>query len=151
MALRAPEVSERWYHVLVAMKKNVESTLAAKTSEDKAQRLALISAAEDAGPGPQSLDLRKRASTLHQEFLKWRTGALRFRAGVEERIAEAAWRRRLTGSYIPSALLDERNQLLARVGVLTAAIEAHRASMADVDPDDIEDGDRDLWSLIGPT
>lgn len=147
-ALRAPEVSDRWYHQLVSMKKSVESTLAAKTSEDKQQRLALIQAAEDAGPGPQSGDLRKRAASLYQDFLKWRTGALRFRAGVEERLAEASWRRRLTGSYVPTALLEERNRLLERVNVLTAAIKAHRDGMSDVDPDDIDEGDQALWAVL---
>lgn len=142
---RAVEEDEARHHF---MKKNVESTLAAKSSEDKQQRLALLSVAEEATSPEQARDMRRRADQAYQGYLKWRTGALRFRAGVEERLAEAGWRRRLAGSIIPTALLDERNQLLGLVGVLTDAIRAHKASMADLDPDDIDEADEILWATL---
>jgi hypothetical protein len=147
-SLRSPEIAERWYQQLLVMKKSVESTLAAKTAEDKEQRLVLLDAADSVSDPDQAADLRRRANQSRAQYLKWRAGALRFRAGVEERLAEAAWRRRLAGSVNPAALLEERNQLLGRLGMLTEAIQAHRDSMADVASEDIDDADRELWEVL---
>lgn len=146
--LRATEVAERWYQQLVTMKKSAEAQLAAKSSEDRHQRITLLAAAEGA-PEDQAKDMRRRAGQARAEFLRWRAGVLRFRAGVEERLSEASWRRRVAGSYRPVALLDERDQLLRWVQALTDAIRAHKASMADLDPDDIDEADETLWSVLG--
>jgi len=108
-----------------------------------------LSAAEEAESPERSRDLRKRAAQAREQFLRWRAGALRFRAGVEERLAEASWRRRIAGSYIPTALMEERNQLLQQVEMLTGAIEAHKAAMAGVDPDDLDTADEVLWAALG--
>jgi hypothetical protein len=39
--LRAPEVADRWYQQLVTMKKSAEAQLAAKSADDKEQRITL--------------------------------------------------------------------------------------------------------------
>lgn len=145
--LRSPELADRWYSQLVVMKKSAESQLAAKAADDKHQRLALLDAA-DASEPMVAKDLRRRASESYQLYLKWRAGVLRFRAGVEERLAEASWRRRSVPSMIPTALLDERRQLLDQVAALSQAIGMHKASMADVNPDDIDDADEQLWKVL---
>ena len=70
-ALRSPEVSRRWYNMLVATKRSIETQLAIFKIE-RVQKFSL--------PG---FDI------WLEEKLKWKTGALRFKASVEEQIAEA--------------------------------------------------------------
>lgn len=144
--LRAPEVADRWYQQLVTMKKSAESQLAAKAAEDKQQRITLLLAAEDTASPEQARDLRRRADEARAQFLKWRAGVLRFRSGVEERVAEASWCRRMSTSLIPAALIDERNQLLQQVSTLTEAIVTHRQSIGDLE--DVDEADDVLWATI---
>lgn len=143
-ALRSPEVADRWYQQLVTMKKSAEAQLAAKSADDKEQRITLTLVAREFPE--KSKEMLRRADEVRAQYLKWRAGVLRFRSGVEERLAEASWRRRMSTSLIPSALIDERNQLLSQVSALTAAIKAHKASMADLE--EADEADEALWRTI---
>jgi hypothetical protein len=166
-----PEITERWYHMLVLMKKNVESTLAAKKEECKLERLELIAQAEEVESrglrgeveafgrqlstfDPESGEaklaaraLRVEADVKHRTYLKWRTGALRFRAALEERISEAAWRRQTTEKRV---LLARYAELSARVESLTAGIRAHRAGVGRDDEGAPDGADLELWRLLRP-
>lgn len=128
------------------MKKSAEAQLAAKAADDKEQRIRLTLVAREFPEKAE--EMLRRADEARAGFLKWRAGVLRFRSGVEDRLAEASWRRRVSTSMIPRNLLDERRQLLQQVEVLRGAIEAHRQSMADLEPDDIDEADETLWAVL---
>jgi len=145
-ALRTPEVAERWYQQLVASKKSAESQLAARSSETKANRLALLAAAETAVSEAQARDLRRRSLEVQEAHLRWKAGTIRFRAGVEASLSEASVLRRVSPTYLPVALLDERAQLLQAVATLRAAIQTHRDSFAGEDEPD--EADRELWGHV---
>jgi hypothetical protein len=143
-ALRTPEVADRWYQQLVTMKKSAEAQLAAKSADDKEKRITLTLVAKEFPEKKE--EMLRRADEARAGYLKWRAGVLRFRSGVEERLAEASWRRRMSVSLIPSALIDERNQLLSQVSALTDAIKTHRASMADLE--EADEADELLWATL---
>lgn len=147
-ALRAPELVERWFAQLVTMKKSAESQLAAKSAEDRASRLELLARADACDDPGEAARLRAEALEARASYLRWRAGVLRFRSGVEERLAEAGWRRRVSPTLLAASLVDERRQLMRAVSDLKGAIEEHRASMEDLDPEDIDEADERLWRWL---
>jgi hypothetical protein len=70
-ALRSPKVALHWYNMLVTTKRSIETQLAIFKIE-KVQKFG-----------------RPGYDTWVEDKLKWKTGALRFKASVEEQIAEA--------------------------------------------------------------
>lgn len=114
-ALRTEEVCERWYQGLVRMKKSTEMTIAAKGLDDRAARAKL-----------ESQGNRKKAGEEHVRHLKWRAGALRFLTGVEERLAEANYIRRLHyGVNVSSGIAMERDRLSEHLRLLQQSIRTH--------------------------
>lgn len=146
--LRDPLVIERWYQTLLRMKKTVEGTIAAKKAETRGQRIELdvfgsttVDGVEQSFDDPQ-LEIAR----IHSEFLKWKAGSIRFKVGVEERLTEVSWRRKLVVSQlILSVAQVERNEFAAEVMRLRKAIEQHRS---EIDRDDATEQDEALWSII---
>lgn len=141
-ALRSEQiVVERWYQTLVAMKRSVEGTLAAKNSEAKARRIACLQVGDEAG-----------ALAVSGDHHTWRAGAIRFATGVSERLAEARFHRlRLypqAVSAIAAAAVLERDQMAERYDMLLKAIRLHRSEiLADADADPSE-ADETLWDRL---
>ena len=132
-ALRSPEVTRRWYSMLLRMTKNIEGQFAAKTADHRASVLRMKTE-----QGHRATALREEAS-----FERWRAGALRVKAGLEVRLLEARYLLALRGDTHESDLvLAERNAALGRVGVLEEAIRRHRSAGGGPVENEI------LWSYI---
>lgn len=151
-ALRDPRVVNRWYTVLLAMKKSIEGQLAAKRQEFEAQRAQLRQAfaqteqalADAKLLGDESTKekaeqrlrkLREEHGALVERNAKGRTGMLRFQSGLEETLVDAR--------RIRTEMLGDREQLAERVRLLEAAIMAHRMVEDDPSP-----ADEKLWTLL---
>lgn len=151
--LRDPLVVERWYQTLLRMKKTVEGTIAAKTSETRGQRIELETFGTLStwrGPDVVSVEHfqnpREKAAEIHFAYLAWRAGSIRFKVGVEERLTEVSWRRKLVVSnLILSVAQVERNQFADEVQRLRTAIEVHHS---EIDRDDVTEQDEALWAVV---
>jgi hypothetical protein len=137
-----PTATDRWYSTLVGMKKSVENQFSAKESETKAVRADLESRGDHDG-----------SRQVLIEHLKWKSGVTKFKTGLEEKLAEASWRRRQGGSAnLAEMLRSERNLLAQRNIVLKNllmtvldGIDDHRENL---DDDDVfSKDDLELWEL----
>lgn len=122
--LKSPEVVDRTYLALVAMKKNVEGQLAAK----KADYI------KDRSRHTDPHEIRE----VEREYQTWRAGALRFKSGVEEFMVSIRGKRdRPEDSYY---LAYE---------TLRQAILLHKASVqAALENDEDTNADEILWATV---
>lgn len=138
--LRLPEHAARWHDTLLIMKRSVEAQLTAKKGELASQHAEYLSL----GGNGKTLWIQAYASAE-----KWRQGAIRFKNGVEEKVAEA---KRLLSTeardlYVKQ-LVDERNQAMKEAFRLRAAISDHRQAVTLADDTDTEEIDDRLWSVL---
>lgn len=137
-ALREPEVLSRWHDTLISMKRNVEAQLTTNKSE-QSLRQAEFFALGAAGRVPW-LQYRGNAE-------KWRQGAIRFKNGVEDRLAEAKrLRSTVNRDQYVTILITERDAAMAEVYRLRNAILEHKAQVEREEDDEMTD-DR-LWSAV---
>jgi hypothetical protein len=124
--LRLPENAERWYNSLNHMKKSVEAQLSADRAERSLRQVECLVNGD-----------KIAWLTYRGERDKWRAGSIRFKNGVEHRLAEAKVTLRNQRSDLRVDLLRaERNLLLA-------AIKQHKATVASP-----SDADLELWKVI---
>lgn len=140
--LRSPEVSDRWYLVLVKMKKNVESTLAATRADVRAKRLRTLSEIESLDPtssdAAEIARLRRRMLDETARYEEMKAKRLRFRSAVEDVIQEARWLRIVNGRLETA----ERDALMsASLYRLRRLIENHQTEIAE----DADEADVVLW------
>lgn len=121
-ALRTePQLARRWYDTLLQMKASVEGQLSAKAAEAKAQKLESIAS-----------DQKREGLTAMAAYERWRSGALRFRSGLEATILEA-------GRFV-----DEHESEMLR-----NAIRAHRDHVCGSEcTDNFCVADEQLWRLV---
>lgn len=116
-----PQVARRWYDTLLLMKASVEGQLSAKAAEARADKLESIAA-----------DRKREGLTALASYERWRSGALRFRSGLEATILEAG---RFVEEHETQHLRD--------------AIRAHRDHVCGSEcTDDFCVADERLWKLI---
>jgi hypothetical protein len=136
--LRQPENVARWHDTLLDMKRSVEAQLTAKKGELIAQRAEFMALGERGKP------LLANAAAAAE---KWRQGAIRFKNGVEAKIAEA--KHLLSGpardQYI-RRLVDERQEVMRSNVKLLTAITQHRAAVENGEEGD--EVDDHLWSVL---
>jgi hypothetical protein len=131
--LKRPELADRTYLVLVAMKKNVEGQLAAKRTDNQRRRVRLQS----------KPDVLAREE---DEYRRWRAGALRFKTGVEEFMVELRSKR--VGNATEVALRGERNDLVFAYERLRKGILEHRDHVCSDTCDAGCPADERLWELV---
>lgn len=128
---------DRWWDVLSAMKKSVETQLAAKRDEVRAQRITR------AGRRPNQNDVTEETA-----YAKWRAGAVRFKNIAEIEMVKVS---RLRQARQPAVLLrmvaDERNTWHERVRFLEQAIRDHRAQTQAINSDPASEEERNLKRL----
>jgi hypothetical protein len=134
LALREASVADRWYNALVSMKRNTESQLA----NDKAER---------AGKKAELFKLGNGGQFLWTEYVaereRWRSGAIRFKNGVEDKISEAKQVRK--SHYDSGEMAIERDILITRLAQMRLAIMEHREAVEDLD--EVDPRDLALWSV----
>jgi hypothetical protein len=136
-ALRHKEVARRWYNALVSMKRESERQLANYKNDRVVKQVQCLQ-------NPN----RDKGKQEYQEWVaskaKWRNGVLRFKTGVEEKIAEAKTYLRL---YTASQMTNqERAELTQLLNTYRSAIKEHKAEvLVDSDP---SDADEKLWSMV---
>lgn len=137
-ALRDPAVLSRWYDTLLSLKRSVEAQLTANRGEQSTKQAEFL----HLGAAGRPLWLQFRGQSE-----KWRQGAIRFKNGVEDRLAEAKRLRSTTDrdSYV-SILIHERDAAMAEMYRLRTAILEHKNAV-EREEDDEEVDDR-LWASI---
>lgn len=136
-ALRSRGVAVRWHDMLLSMLGSVEGQLAARQAE-MSSNIAYL----------RAQGKFKDADRARAEGEKWRASAIRFKTGLEEKLRESTRVLRAYGvTEIDERIAEERNQALARVAILEAAIRSHRDSFPLEDDDPTED-DEELWSHV---
>ena len=142
-ALREPPVIQRFYSMLSQMQRSVEGQLAAGRADMKSRTA--------------KMKLRHAPAEEYQQALanheNWRAGALRFKTGCEQRMAEIAGLLRVIDSeFLADRVKEERNDALARVKELEDAIRRHRDHTCDdatcSQGRDECSADEDLWTLV---
>jgi hypothetical protein len=142
-ALREPPVIQRFYSMLSQMQKSVEGQLAAGRAEMKSRTA--------------KMRLRNATAAEYQEAVakheNWRAGALRFKTGCEQRMAEiAGLLREADMAFFADRVKEERNDALARVKALEDAIRTHRDHVCNDEAGCQQDrscaADEDLWGLV---
>lgn len=144
-ALRTPPAIHRFYRLLLVLQRSAEGQLAAKGASHAARMAKL----RMHGTTSQS-EKYQEALAEHET---WRAGALRFKTGVEERMAEiSSLMRELDAETFADRLKEERNQALLRTLVLEDAIRRHRDHECTDDTCDQAHGtcaaDDELWALL---
>lgn len=149
-ALREKQCHDRWWLILVEMKRNVEGQLGARA--DDMQRILM-----EIG-NPELLDTEKsdgltieeakerrtqRYAREHAAFITWRAATKRFKNRTEERLNEI---RRLKlaqpseGGEMASVIFANRT--------LINAIRTHKERVLAEFDDGVSDADADLWKLV---
>lgn len=138
--LRDPALAERWYDSLQVLKRSVESQLSA----NKAERAQKIAEYDILGPGGTAMWVQARVSTE-----KWRSGAVRFKNGVEDRLTEARRSRNQSrADMLLSIVITERNEALTEVRKLRTAIIGHREHTCDSECIEECIADEQLWTVL---
>lgn len=134
-ALRQPENVDRWFNVLLAMKKNVEGQIA----NEKAK----MAAAERAARSRQISQRELRQ--MQARYDDWRQKSLRFANGLDLTIVDAK-RARSLGPRAEAAMLKETlHECLARIRLLEETIRQHRIAEQDAP----RESDVALWEVLG--
>ncbi len=137
-ALREPENIDRWYDMLLTLKRRVEAQLAANRGDQASKQAEFLSL----GDQGKVLWLRYKASNE-----KWRQGAIRFKNGLEDKLAEAKrLRMQVSHESYPSILARERDSAIKRVVQLRSAIVQHKLATVH-EEDDQDQIDERLWDL----
>lgn len=140
--LREPENVPRWHDTLLGMKRSVEAQLTAKKGELAGQR------AEYMGLGEAGRPLWAQAQASAE---KWRQGAIRFKNGVEDKVAEA---KHLLSTIARDQYIQqlrvERDTAIRDALRLRTAVAEHRehviaAAETGEEQDDIDDL---LWGVL---
>ena len=132
--LRRPEVLDRWHDTLAMMLISIEAQLAAKTAETKAK------IAEFRLRNQKDKILQEEASSW-----RWRAKALRFKSGLNEKMAEVKQLQRTHGQLsLVERATEERNAEIFRRIQLEKAIQRHRDTL----DDDPSDTDEELWRVL---
>ncbi len=138
--LRDPAIADRWYETLVSLKRSVEAQLSANRAEQVQKQSEFL------GRGPQAkmLWLQTKATTE-----KWRAGAVRFKNGVEDRMAEARRNRdKLRLGLHVSVVINERDVAFREVKRLRSMILSHRDHECDENCEPNCAADDSLWNLL---
>lgn len=139
--LREPEYAERWYNSLLVLKKSVEAQLTTNKAEQ----------------GEKHNECMKKGPAGKREWFeykaqadRWRSGAVRFKAGVEERLREARGNRNEErGAQYIDVVTRERTQAREYALELRSAIFDHKTHVCDDRcDDDICIADTELWSVL---
>jgi hypothetical protein len=137
-ALREPENLDRWYDMLLTLKRRVEAQLAANRGEQAAKQAEYLSL----GDQGKMLWLRYKASNE-----KWRQGAIRFKNGLEDKLAEAKrLRSQASTETYPALVTKERDTAIKQVMRLRSAIVEHKIATIH-EQGDQDDIDGRLWDL----
>lgn len=155
-AIRDPTVLRRWYEVLVGLQKSVEGQLAAMGAEGRARtakfqaKLLQIDGRFTGATLPEALKerqsqirkARQDQAEAEAELERWRTSAIRWKTGNEDRLTEAKFLLRSEGDdFFMDRTVEERNRAMARVLELEAALRQWRDSFTPEDelsPEDLE-------------
>lgn len=156
LALRRPPVLQRFYRMLSQMQRSVEGQLAASRAEMRSRtaRLRAKQRGIETGAFVPDPDDTFDYETEYQEALarhqNWRAGALRFKTGCEERMAEIAGELRQADlEFFADRVKEERNEALVRVTELENAIRVHREHTCGDDCDyPTCIADDELWGLV---
>ena len=138
--LRNKETVDRWAITLLGLKRSVETQFGAKRAEAAQREYALYERGN-----PSRLELTQ----IKTEHAEWRSKALRFLNGLEDRLAEA---RKLCKEY--SLLTDvtilsrERENLVRQILLLREGIAKHKGTVTTSEEEDTEAADTELWSLV---
>lgn len=137
--LRAPENLNRWYDGLLKLKRTVEAQLTSNQADLASKQADLL------GRGQAGLQEWLAAKAAAE---RWRQGAIRFKNGVEERLAEAKRIRHETNeSSFVASLVRERDRAMLEAARLRTAILEHKTTVLSDNDDDSTD-DR-LWATLG--
>lgn len=128
--LRQPENLDEWYDELTRMLRKIDSQQSSRRAERYTKRLQF----EDMGPKGR----RKWLEYVAAEE-QWRSGSLRFKRGVEDRLVEC---KALKRQRTPIQKTDEQIEIIR----LRTAIAAHKQAF---DMEDASPEDRELWRTIG--
>lgn len=139
--LRDPAIADRWYETLISLKRSVEAQLSANRAEQVQKQAEYVAL----GEGGKVLWMQARAGAE-----KWRAGAVRFKNGVEDRLAEARKHRNEARANMHiSVLIGERDQAFKEVKRLRAAILTHREHECGASCDDDRCiADDNLWEEL---
>lgn len=145
-ALRAPANLDRWVAALEEILISVEGQLTVRADDYLARRALLEIRIEDGDAAA-----RPELHLLRSEYFKRRSGTIRFKSGLEERLHEARFlRERALRTPLHRQMTEERNQYALQARRLSEAIAAHRRALED---DDIEPSEADerLWAALDLT
>lgn len=137
--LRTPEIADRWYQELLARKRSVE----AQFSASRAERIQKIIEAKDNKTVAVMIQppRENRPATYEDmtfdEYLayseKWRSGAIYFLSGIENRLAES-----------------KRFRISNAVNKYASAIREHKESFTAEDEETWSAEDEKLWAVLEP-
>lgn len=141
LQLRTPENAERWYEQLLVLKRSVEAQFTANRAERNEKQQECMAK----GPKGKTEWFAYRAQAE-----RWRAGAARFKAGVEQRLAEA---RLLVDTKKANRYVDiverERNEAIEEIVRLRRLIQTHHDhECGDECDDDSCAGDTMLWAIL---
>lgn len=143
--LRDPVISERWYLVLVRMKKNVESTLAATHADLRSKRLRTLARIEELDEEKDRKRIAELRAMIHKaaaEYEEIKAKRIRFRSAVEDAIQDARWYRFQQGRV---EVAEQRQVMANELATLRGAVRRHHES---IDDEDADDADIELWRVI---
>lgn len=140
--LRQPENLNRWYDTLLSIKRTVEAQLAASRAELIQKQVEFL----PQGSSGKMLFLQERVTTE-----RWRKGTIRFKNGVEDKLAEA---KRLRAEHHKHTYVDvlvrDRDRAMREALRLRTAIVSHRQTV-DGDEEQAGNADEELWKAIDST
>jgi hypothetical protein len=129
LQLREPENVYRWYNSLNSLKKSVEAQFVVKKAELSEQRLE----------NPTE-DEWLRTVAEHE---RWKAGAVRFKTGVEKRIAEAKQLRiAISKDEVMGRISSDLHEARGKAELYRQAILAHRSA------EDADQADDQLYSIL---
>lgn len=127
--LREPENVFRWYNSLNSLKKSVEAQFVVKKAE--LAEFRLVNATEDEW---------RQAVAEHE---RWKAGAVRFKTGVEKRIAEAKQLRiAVSRDEVMGRISSDLHEARGKLELYRQAIVAHKNA------EDADQADEDLYSIL---
>jgi hypothetical protein len=153
---RDPQLTERWYTLLLRMACSVDGQLAAMHEDNEAKKASLRSQIADAAHNRDD----RRSRTLARQWEKQKEGfstsrakLLRFKTGLDEWVIEARMLYDSTrNSMYEQIVAEERNHWAAETSRLRSAIREHQQAILDDDGVDASPADEKLWeALVAPT
>lgn len=137
--LREPQNLNLWHDTLLKLKRTVEAQLTSNRADLIAKQAELATK----GSKGTAEWLAVKASAE-----RWRQGAIRFKNGVEERLAEAKRiRNQVIEESFTSSLVKDRDRAMVEAAKLRSAILEHKEAVLS-DKDDEATDDR-LWGVLG--